>query len=412
MASSTSRYVWVSIALLAVMGAILFYRSRQRTIQPVRTAKVERQEIQEGVVTNGKAEPIVYRELAAEVEAEVTAIPVREGDRIRKGAPLIELNGREVQSELEQARAELADAEESVRLLRQGGTAVQVNELKAQADNARRERDLGAKQVAENERLVAKGAVARVELEQSRARLAKAASDLAVLEQKLSQPFDSDAMKRAAARVEAAKAALELASYHDRAATVVAPMDGVVYSIAVHSGDHVHRGDIVARVGEVGRIRVRVFVDEPDLGRVQAAQPVLITWDGLPGKQWKGEVERLPAEVKELGSRTVGEVACTVDNPSGELLPNMNLNVEIVTESKAGAMVLPREAVLGEDAARYVYLVRAGKLARQSVKIGIVNPTRAEILEGVQSGDEVALGGDVVLQDGMSVRVDGTPRGI
>ena len=407
MASRTGRILWVTIALVVVLGAVLTYRTEQRSIQVVRTAKVERQDIHASVVTNGKSEPIVYREVRAEVEGEVTALPIREGDQVRQGQKLVELSQRQIQSELEQARAELADAEEAARLLRQGGTTSQLNELKAQLENARRERDQAAKLAAENARLVEKGAVARLDLEQSRARLAKAESDVAVLEQKLRQPYDPEEMKSAEARREAAQAALSLAESHSRATTVAAPFDGVVYSVPIRNRDHVNRGDVLARVGELGRIRVRVFVDEPDLGRVAAAQPVLITWDGLPGRQWKGEVERLPAEVKELGSRTVGEVDCTVENPSGELLPNMNLNVEIVTESKTGILALPREAVIGDDSARFVYRVRNGVLARQAVKTGILSPTRAEILEGLQPGDEVALTGDVALQDGMRVRVNG-----
>ncbi|MBI4479306.1 MAG: efflux RND transporter periplasmic adaptor subunit [Acidobacteria bacterium] len=407
MASRTGRILWVTIALVVVLGAALAYRTEQRSIQVVRTAKVERQDIHASVVTNGKSEPIVYREVRAEVEGEVTALPIREGDQVRQGQKLVELSQRQIQSELEQARAELADAEEAARLLRQGGTTVQLNELKAQLENARRERDQAAKLAAENARLVEKGAVARLDLEQSRARLAKTESDVAVLEQKLRQPYDPEEMKRAEARREAAQAALRLAEFHSRATTVAAPFDGVVYSIPIRNRDHVNRGDVLARVGELDRVRVRVFVDEPDLGRVAAAQPVLITWDGLPGRQWKGAVERLPTEVKELGSRTVGEVDCTVENPSGELLPNMNLNVEIVTESKTGILALPREAVIGDDSARFVYRVRNGVLARQAVKTGILSPTRAEILEGLQPGDEVALTGDVALQEGMRVRVNG-----
>jgi HlyD family secretion protein len=406
MASRTARALWISLAVVAALAGVLAYRSMQRSIQAVRTARVERQDIHEGVVTNGKAEPTRFREVRAEVEGEVLELPVREGDAVREGQQLAGLSQRQAQSELEQARAELAAAEEALRLLRQGGTAAQVSELRAQLENARRERDQAAKLVAENTRLVEKGAVARVELEESQARLAKAESDVALLEEKSERPYDPEEMKRAQARVEAARAALSLAESRNRATTVFAPIEGVVYSLAVRVGDHVNRGDLLARVGDLDRIRVRVFVDEPDLGRVAAGQPVLITWDGLPGREWQGEVERLPAAVSELGSRTVGEVHCTVENPQGELLPNMNLNVEIVTRSKSAVLVLPREAVVGEDSARAVYRLRDGVLARHPVETGILSPTRAEILDGLQEGEEVALTGDVVLQDGMRVRIE------
>jgi HlyD family secretion protein len=402
----TARTLWITLIAVVVLAGVLAYRSVQRSILPVSTATVTRGEIHEGVVTNGKAEPILYREVRAELEGEVASLPVREGERVEKGRKIAGLSQSQVQSELELARAELADAEEAVRLLRQGGTAIELNELKAQIENARREREQAAKLVAENTRLVEKGAVARMELEESQARLAKAETDLAVLEQRLSKPYDQEEMARAQARVQAARAALSLAESRNRAATVSAPIEGVAYSLPVRVGDHVNRGNLLASIGDVDRIRVRVFVDEPDLGKVAAGQPVLLTWDGLPGRQWQGEVERLPAEVKELGSRTVGEVTCTVDNPEHELLPNMNLNVEIVTRSKQNVLTLPREAVVSEASARYVYRVSSGALQRQAVETGILSPTRAEILSGVQEGDEVALAGDVPFEDGMRVHVE------
>jgi HlyD family secretion protein len=407
MALGKARPLILALVVVALIAGTAFYRSRRNSIRTVRTATVERQEIHAGIVTNGKAEPIVFREVRAELEGEVVQVLVREGDPVRAGQKLAELSQRDVTSEREQARAELAEAEDALRLLRQGGTTAQIAELRAQLDLARREREEAAKLVAQNERLVERGAVARVELEQSRTRLAKAETDLSLVDEKWQRRYDPEELKRAEARVEAARAALNLAEFRIRSTTVVAPHNGVAYSIAVRVGDHVSRGDVLARVGDVARIRVRVFVDEPDLGRVAMGQTVLLSWDGLPGREWRGAVERLPAEVKDLDSRTVGEVACTVENPSGELLPSMNLNVEIVTESKAAVLAVPREAVIGAGANQSVFLVRDGTLVRQAVQTGILSPTRAEIAQGVSEGDAVALTGDVPLEDGMRVRLDG-----
>jgi HlyD family secretion protein len=332
MASGRFRIVSLAVVLLAVIAGALLYRS-QRSVRVVRTAEVQRQEIHTGVITNGKAEPIEFREVRAELSGEVVRVLVTEGEQVRQGQRLLQISERQAVSELEQARAELAEAEDALQLLRQGGTAAEVRELRAQLEGSRRERDAAARQAEQNERLVEKGAVARIELEESRRRLAKAEADVTVLEEKLQKPYDPEALARAEARVEAARAALDVAQFRRGSAAVVAPLAGTVYSVAVRAGDHVNPGDVLVRVGDVSRIRVRVFVDEPDLGRVSAGQPVRITWDGLPGREWRGTVERLPSEVEELATRTVGQVSCTVENSSGELIANSNLNVEIVTES-------------------------------------------------------------------------------
>ena len=116
----------------------------------------------------------------------------------------------------------------------------------------------------------------------------------------------------------------------------------------------------------------------------------------------------MPVAVTELGSRTVGEVVCTVDNPGHELLPNTNLNVEIVTERKSSVLTVPRAAALGSGADRYVFLVRNGALVRQGIQTGILSPTHAEVTQGLNEGDEVAIPGEEALRQGMRIRAEGS----
>ena len=404
MATGKSRRLWLFLALIILVAGAFVYRSRQRSVLLVRTAKVERQDIHTGIVTNGKVEPIEFQDLRAEVAGQVTRVLVREGDAVRQGQRLVELSRRQTASALEHARAELVEAENALRFLERGGTALELRELRAQLEIAERERDDAAKLVAENGRLVEKGAVARVELEQSRLRLARAETELTLLKQKLSSRYEPEDRERAEARAKAVRAALDLAQSRQRATSVVSPLDGIAYAVPVRLGDYVRSGDLLVRVGNLNRVRVRVFVDEPDLGRVASAQPVLVTWDGLPGKQWQGKVDRLPSKVEEVGTRTVGEVSCTLDNPEMEMIPNMNVNVEIVTESQPLALTLPREAVLEDSGEQHVYLVRDGVLVKQPVQTGISNPARVEIRQGLQEGEEAALAGEEPLREGMRVR--------
>ena len=103
-------------------------------------------------------------------------------------------------------------------------------------------------------------------------------------------------------------------------------------------------GDPVAKVGKLDRVRVTVYVDEPDMGKVHKGEAVIITWDALPGHRWKGEVDKLPTQVVPLGTRQVGEVGCVIENPDRDLLPNANINADIQAAVVPGALVLPKEA--------------------------------------------------------------------
>src|SRR6185436_2142936 len=115
----------------------------------------------------------------------------------------------------------------------------------------------------------------------------------------------------ALARLRDAEVALKLARERAGRSVIRAPMAGVIYGLAVRSGSFVHPGDLLANVGRLDRLRVRVYVDEPELGRVVPGQPVTIHWQALPGKEWQGTVERKPVSVQALGSRQVGDVICT-----------------------------------------------------------------------------------------------------
>ena len=103
---------------------------------------------------------------------------------------------------------------------------------------------------------------------------------------------------------------LHLARAEDgsRKSVVRAPIAGTVYQFDLKPGAYLNAGDLVASIGQLDRVRVKVFVDEPDLGRVKRGMPVGITWDAMPGRQWKGVVDKTPTQIVALGTRQVGEV--------------------------------------------------------------------------------------------------------
>jgi HlyD family secretion protein len=151
-------------------------------------------------------------------------------------------------------------------------------------------------------------------------------------------------------------------------------------------------------------VRVRVYVDEPELGRVDVGQPVAITWDALPGKTWSGVVERKPTAIEQLGARHVGEVICTIENTGHELVPGANVNAEIQTTVIPGALTLPKEAVRREARGTGVYALRGGAVEWRAVRLGASSVTKVQVTAGLKEGDAAALPTDAALRDGLPVR--------
>jgi HlyD family secretion protein len=163
-------------------------------------------------------------------------------------------------------------------------------------------------------------------------------------------------------------------------------------------------GDLVALIGKLDRVKVIVYVDEPDLGRVAENMAVRITWDARPGQEWWGRVDRLPTEVVAQGTRTVGEVTTIVDNPNHDLLPGVTVNATIVSAVVKDAIGIPKAALRTMRATAGVYKLSGKSVVWTPVKTGVSDVNNVQILSGLRLGDRVAQQtGDVEIKNGMRV---------
>ncbi len=178
----------------------------------------------------------------------------------------------------------------------------------------------------------------------------------------------------------------------------------MVYDLPVRPGDWLEAGALAARIGEVGRLKIVIFVDEPELGRVRAGLPVQITWDALPERRWQARVERMPAQVVPMGTRMVGEVWAICENPSLDLPPGANVNVRIRSQVVENAITIPKAALRRQGDGLGVFLLDGNRLVWRQVEIGATSEVDAEVRRGLRPGDAVALPVDRPLRPGMEVR--------
>ena len=165
----------------------------------------------------------------------------------------------------------------------------------------------------------------------------------------------------------------------------------------------------MAEIADLTHVRVRAFVDEPDLGSLMNGQTVEVSWDALPNRKWVGEVVQLPKTIVARGSRNVGEVLCSVDNEKTELLPETNVNVRIRTAEHSDSVTVPRSAVLTEGNKRFVWVIDSNRLRKQAVTVGLSNMQAYEILSGLAENDLIALPGNVELHEGQVVTFTDLP---
>ena len=389
---------------LAIVLLVLLADREQAPLVPV--VKVARENLGASITSNGKVEPISPAIARAEFPAFVDKVMATEGQAVHRGQVILTLDSADIRAQLSQARANLLAAQSDLRNARAGGPPDTVAQLegdlqKAEAQVANLERTQKAL-----EQLVAQQAATQDELAQNQSALAQARAGLETLRQK------KDAMVRRTA-VDVERTALQVTQLQDqvqalsekvRSATVIAESEASLYSVPVQKGDYGQVGQVLAEMADPRSVRVRAFVDEPDLGSLEPNQAVQVNWDAKPGKTWTGKIGQVPMQVVARGTRSVGEVLCSIDNDNLELLPNVNVEVHILVRERPNALVVPRAAVRYDNGQHYVFVVGGDKIHRRNITVGIGGAAKYEVVAGLAEGDRVALPADQQeLRDGMDI---------
>jgi len=406
-----SRRVWVILGLAVVSVGGLLYLNGRRPAPLVRVANVARADLKSMIASNGKVEPVAPQTLRARFDGFVSRVVAVEGQSVRAGELLLTLDDAQVRAQLEQARAQLAAEEANLRAAEAGGRADELARLTGGLRAAEAQRDLLQRQQDALVKLVAERAATPEELERNRAALERAKADVDHLRKSREQFELQVGLDRERLALSVGHWRAQVRDFQEKvnSARVTAPASGMLFSLPVRERDFVRTGDLLADLADLRNVRVRAFVDEPELGGLATGQAVEVTWDALPERIWTGRTETVPQQVVARGSRNVGEVLCSISNDRMELKPNTTVNIRIQLSERKGVLVVPRAAVEVAGTRRYLYLVEGDRLRRREVRVGISNDTQVEIVDGVTEGQPVALPGDVPLQDGLAVRVDSAP---
>ncbi|MCS7042731.1 MAG: efflux RND transporter periplasmic adaptor subunit [Bryobacteraceae bacterium] len=391
-------------ATLVVAAAVLWLALRKPAPPEVPFARARQETLVSILTTNGRAEPASWEPVRAAQAGRVRRVAVERGARVAAGALLVQLDDAPARTELASAEARTEAARAEVRLLEKGGRAAERAQLEGAIAKLAVELEAARRDAAALERLVEKGAAARAELDQARDRARQAESEWEAQRRRLAALVAETDLEAARARLRDAEAALDAARLRMEQTRIRAPREGVVYDLPVREGDWLEAGALVARVGQVDRLKIIIFVDEPELGRVRAGLPVQITWDALPDRRWQAQVERMPTQVVPMGTRMVGEVWAMCDNPSLDLPPGANVNVRIRAHVIENALTIPKAALRRQGDELGAYVLEGNRLVWKALQIGATSEVDAEVRSGLKPGDAVALPVDRPLQAGMEVR--------
>jgi HlyD family secretion protein len=398
---------WIAFSILLILLLWWAFGSSKRA-PGIHFAEVRRTTIESTVPTNGKVEPVEWAAARAEISGVVQTVDVQRGEDVRKGQTLVTLDSASTRSELAAALATEESAATDLANLQRGGKAGALSSIESSIRSGQTAVDVTQRNYDSLVRLEKQQAATRQQVLDAADALTRAKQQLSSYQEQRRTLVTTGDVSVAQAKLRDADAALAYTRHQLALATVRSPMSGTVYQFDLKKGAYLQPGTLVAYVGQLDRVKVSVYVDEPDLGRVKKGMLVDFTWEAHPGRHWWGSVEKLPTEIVPLDTRHVGEVTAIVDNPNHDLLPNVTVNATVVSAIAKNAVSIPKPALNGLGNNQGVYKLNGNTIVWTPVQTGVSDVNNVQILSGLKAGDRVALRGDTELSSGMQVTALGS----
>ncbi len=394
------------VIVVAIIIVANMLKSGEKTYQ-VQAEKVERSDLTSVVTANGRIVPKTDVKISAYVPAKITRLPVEEGDVVKKGQLLVQLDDTEYRAAMNRSKAELASARASME----------------QAQLVfNRQKELFGKKLSSEEQYD----MARTELDLARARRQQAA------------------------------ASLDQAKYNLSKTTMASPMDGIVTSLNAEVGEIVmigtmnNPGTVIMTVSDMSEIEAEVEVDETDIAQVKLEQETEISIDAYPDTTFRGRVTEIghAARISGLGTQdqvTNFLVKVMLLDDVATIRPGMSASVDITTDSRTDVLSVPIQAVVmreeesdtlteeGEEKegavasmdsgsvkgekkdkkkekeeVEGIFLIVDGRAKFVQVATGIADQQNIEIVSGIDEDDQVVTGSYKILRtlkDGDKVKV-------
>jgi HlyD family secretion protein len=196
---------------------------------------------------------------------------------------------------------------------------------------------------------------------------------------------DLDDIAAIQARIDAAQAILNLMNLE-------APFEGTLTEVNVKPGDQVSPGTLALRIDDLSRLLVDVLVSEVDINRVEIGQEVMLTFDAITGKEYRGAVSQIDAIGESVQGVTEFTVTVELTDVDEFIRPGMTAAVNFIVEQIDDVLMVPNRAVRTQDGKRVVYTLVDDKLVAIEIVLGASSDTMSQVLRGdLKEGDLIVV---------------------
>jgi len=336
-------------------------------------------------------EAVTDRRIAmkAEVEGVVEGLNVRESQHINKGDVLLEVDDARYRLDYENAQAARLKALSELILDQQFSDVEE-----AGGDEEQEIAVLAKKQFDEARELYQKGLISRGDFEKKSLQYERVLIESGVKKDEVMAAMKG--LTQAEVNVKMTQLALEKT-------TVRAPFSGIITDIKVSLGENITVGRELFTLVNISRIRVHARVLESEIGKMKVGREVDLNFSAYSGKVFKGKVSAISPVVNPEDKTC--KVFVDVDNPKEEIKPGMHAEVEIAAEIYKNRLLVPQDAILTRSGRKLLFVVEGGLAKWRYIEVGIENEDFAEVLDGVEAGEQVIIEGHFTLAHDANVKV-------
>lgn len=406
---------------LILTGALIlvaaFYFSDSELEPPAKPvfkiAEVTQGPISVNISATGVVEPNFKVEVKSKASGEVLSFPMLEGDKIKKGTLLLQLdksdekrNVDKAEADLSSATAKLRKAETALTLqktkyetdLKTSQSEVQsaITNLKDSEDKFKRQIDLFKQKVVSQESLDSAQTLYKV----NQQNLIQAESQFQAAKDSVHDiTMKENEVELVNTEVIRARIALEEVEERLEETEIFAPITGVIIEKLIEEGQIIasgisnNGGTALATLADMSRLFIIADIDETDIGSIKIGHKVTITADAFSDRKFKGLVKRIAPQGLVENSITIFKVKIEVLGKGRKILkPMMSANIDIVTEHVENTVFTSRAGIRDGEQGKFAMVLKEDKPEKIAVQTGIRNPIHVQIVSGLIPGDQVILG--------------------
>lgn len=408
------------LALIVTAGIAAFiWRSRTPDYDlEVLTVPVEEQALTVRIPASGTVQPVQTVNLSPKTSGILEALFVEQGDTVQVGDVIAQMTNDDIQAQVNQNRAAIAEAEAQLEEVRRGSRPEEIAQAQAnvsaslaQVEDTEARLDLARAQLRRNQTLHQQGAISQAdldaaeqELQSARATYNQAVARVSEARERLQDVRtlpEPEAVDQAEARLEQAQARLEASQVQLEDTVIRAPFDGIItqkfategaFVTPTTSASEATAATSTAIVALANGLEILAEVPEADIARIRPGQTVEIQADAFPDETFQGMVRLIAPEAIERQNVTLFQVRITLLTGEEQLRSNMNVNVQFIGNQLEDALVIPTVAVVTQGGSSGVLIPgEDGSITFRQVTLGPQVGNQIQVLDGVNEGQRVFI---------------------